>query len=367
MIRTILPEIRSSTNATTITYSSATAMYFPKPLLHPLNRHSFDLPSEIWIMIADEIYSYYTLVSLTAACHRLHGIFFPFLMRYAAYHYIRIPTDMTVLHWASERGYIRVVKGLLEAGGNVNALDSRCSSALMLASNEGHESVVECLIAYNAALDINSGGQTALTYAAQSNHPDILIKLFDRGATFDRRHWWTILFAATRGYVDVARILLEHGVDPNFRLTSFDDTIPECDLQYRNTGHTAIILAVSHRHPNLVALLMENGAKAKGAIRYLVSKESPLCTRDERCLYELCGRSRRRTTYWKIRCSHLYVFRAVFFRIDEIVNLRFPGPFSALLKLPMLLIGTIFWLISLVFVVICGRLVFLCLDDCWIL
>jgi hypothetical protein len=55
----------------------------------------------------------------------------------------------------------------------------------MLVSNQGHEAIVECLIAHNAALDIRSLHQMALTLAALSNHPAILIKLFDCGTTFD--------------------------------------------------------------------------------------------------------------------------------------------------------------------------------------
>jgi ankyrin repeat protein len=273
-------------------------------------------------------------------------------MRNAANRRLRKHNDMTVLLWASELGYTRVVHGVLEAGGDVNALDPSGSSALMLASHQGQNSVVEALIAYNAALDISAQGQTALTHAAQFNHPDILIWLFDCRARFDHRHWWTIFPAAIEGHLDVARVLLEHGVDPNFQLSPSDNSTPMCAHQYR-TGQSPLILAVIHQHPDLVELLMKNGANPEAAIRHLVSKESPLCTQDQRCLFELCDRDRRRVRYWNFRCSRAHAIRVALHWIDVIID--FLGPFSVVLVVPAAVVIFTVALVSFGFIAIYGR------------
>jgi ankyrin repeat protein len=203
------------------------------------------------------------------------------------------------LHWASRRGHTRLVKGLLEAGADANARNLLGSTPLMLACVWGHEGVLECLIEHDGALTLGTLKHTALTSAAYFNNPNILDILLRRGATFGRREWWTILDAAAKGNLDVARILLENGVDPNFKLTQLDD-VPLTGLEYRYGG-TALHLAVAHKHTDMVALLLKHGANYETVLEDLSKRRRHISTSDEKCLYELCGRNWWQKMWWKLR------------------------------------------------------------------
>jgi hypothetical protein len=244
-------------------------MYSPKYQPRSPIKQAPSLPTELWLMIAEDIPIFPSLVSLSTTCHRLNDYLFALLMRKAAQLPFCQTVGTTVLHWASMHGHTRVVTGLLEAGAAVDAVDREGRSALMLACIFGYADVVESLLAFHADMNLSSGQETALTNAAFCNHPAILTVLFRRGATFDRRHWWTILSAASGGYLEVAKLLLEHGADPNVQLDKFD-VMPSSACQY--IYRTAIYLAVFNQHSDLIALLMEKGAVAEPALRFLALK-----------------------------------------------------------------------------------------------
>jgi ankyrin repeat protein len=209
------------------------------------------------------------------------------------------------MHWSSERGHIRVVKAILEAGASVDVLDSDNFTSLMRASIFGHEDVVKCLLAHGADPQFTWNRETALTKAAYFNHPGTLNILLRHGATVDRQHWWTILLAAKEGHIDVARLLIQSGVDVNFRLTTIDK-FPWYVEDY--VGETALYIAVCNQHASLVTLLVDNGADVNAAndsgetaLQYLDRKWRYLSSAEERCLYELCGRKWWRKMWWKSR------------------------------------------------------------------
>lgn len=182
----------------------------------------------------------------------------------------------------------------------------------MRASEFGHEDVVECLIVHGAGLDFISEGETAFTKAARFNHPGVMNVMFSLGTKVHHQHWWTLLHAASEGHVDVARLLLDNGVDANFRLTTHDE-IPGFASQY--VGQTAVYLAVGGQHADMVVLLVDSGANIhgatdydKGPLQHLALKWPYLSPKEEMCLYELCGRSWRRKMWWKLcRVSAVFV------------------------------------------------------------
>lgn len=116
--------------------------------------------------------------------------------------------NMTVLHWASANGHIRVIKGLLGAGAAVDSLDQRGFSPLICACEFGRKNVIEYLIAHAAVLDINLEEEKALAEAARFNHPGVLKILFRHGTKLNHQDWWTILLAASSGHLEVAELLL---------------------------------------------------------------------------------------------------------------------------------------------------------------
>ena len=210
--------------------------------------------------------------------------------------------NMTILHWASDHGFIRVVEGLLEAGASVDALDRNNASPLMYVSKSGYLDIAERLIVHGASLDLSVNKETPLTKAAHLNNSAVLDLFFRHGARIDRRHWWTILSAASQGHIQIVRILLTGGVDVNFRLTATRNEIPLCAHIY--IGRTTIHLAVCNQHPEMVAFLIDNGANINALnygttpIQHLIPKWPHLSSAEERCLYELCGRRRWRTIWW---------------------------------------------------------------------
>jgi len=228
-------------------------------------------------------------------------------MRKAAHLRLFSKNNMTILHWASDHHFIRVVEGLLEAGASVDALDQNGASPLMYVSESGYLDLAEYLIVHGASLDLSLNKETPLTKAAYFNNSAVLDLLFRRGAKFDRQHWWTILSAASQGHIQIVRILLlTGGVDVNFRLTAAPDEIPSCARIY--IGRTTVHLAVCNQHPEMVAFLIDNGADINARnlgitpIQHLIPKWPHLSSAEERCLYELCGRCQWRTIWWNFSC-----------------------------------------------------------------
>jgi ankyrin repeat protein len=238
---------------------------------------------------------------------------------------------MTVLHWASKYGYIRVVKALLESGAPVNALDLRGFSALMHASQFGHIEVVQCLLTHKAFLHFKSERQTAFTLAAVFNRPTVLTIFLRLGTTVDRQHWWTLLHAAFNGLFHISRLLLENRVDANFQLTLHDEAPL---FTWRYIGRTALYLAVYNQHADLVGLLVKNGANINAVdaygetvFGYLTPKWPHLSSAEERCLYELCRRSWWRRMHWK-SCRVANAIADILFRFFRLVALALAGIFN---------------------------------------
>ena len=68
---------------------------------------------------------------------------------------------------AVEHGHERVVELLLRHGAEVNLQDSGGGTALMYAAHQGHERLVEVLLRHGAAVNLQSrNGRTALVAAA---------------------------------------------------------------------------------------------------------------------------------------------------------------------------------------------------------
>jgi hypothetical protein len=229
--------------------------------------------------------------------------------------------DASTLHWASERGYVRVVKGLLESGAAVNIVDSLDDTPLMLACRFGHENIVEHLIIAGADVDFTSnGGETAFTCAARFNHPSVMDLMFRLGAKVDSRHWWILISAAAGGRINVARLLLEHGVDVNFQLGPYAGSVPKYTDEY--IRQSAVYMAVLHQHPDMVELLVNYGAdvdalngRVQSAVstrQYFISRWSYLSPAEEKCLLALCKGSkwqkRRWKTWWCLKQVLIFLF-----------------------------------------------------------
>ncbi|XP_069677374.1 uncharacterized protein [Periplaneta americana] len=173
----------------------------------------------------------------------------------------------SILYLAARRGYINIVKLLLECGVHVDdrtygEYHGIIISATMLhvAAGRGYTKMIEFLL--DSSADINAEdeiGRTPLSYARERDDNDTVKLLVKRGARINKsdKHKTTstqiaptsthlkILELAETGDMKKVEILLDKGIDVNTR---------------DNRAKTPILLAATHGHLQLVVMLLERGA-----------------------------------------------------------------------------------------------------------
>jgi ankyrin repeat protein len=154
--------------------------------------------------------------------------------------------ETTPLMHASMYGYDRIVKILVEAKANENAVDTMGRTALDIACLHSKASIVK-LLAKNSGL-INRWTQrhphTPLMTAAITGCPSTLSELIRAGATINEPGVWglTALMCATQnGNVGCAKLLIDAGADVDAKTT---------------IGVTALMMASGGGWPECVKLLL---------------------------------------------------------------------------------------------------------------
>jgi len=209
----------------------------------------------------------------------------------------------TPLHLAAERGSAPIVKALLRSGAVVDAHTSTGATALMLASASGDTATIAALLDKGADVNAKESDrfQTPLIFAAANNRLDAVTLLIARGADknaatkltdlsalsrngenpdgrnlavkpettprtgspkilvpgVERQHLFNeqvawqggmtpLLYAVRQGHVDVARALIDAGVDVNQRKGG--------------DNASALLVATVNGQFDLAAMLLERGA-----------------------------------------------------------------------------------------------------------
>ncbi|MGH7653178.1 MAG: ankyrin repeat domain-containing protein [Gemmatimonadaceae bacterium] len=126
---------------------------------------------------------------------------------------------MTALHWAAERGDLKMATELLKAHASVKAVTREANyTPLHIASRDGNAAVVRALLTAGADVHaLTNSGATALHLAAGSGSADAVLALIEKGADVNAKesaHGQTpLVFAAEYNRADAIRVLLKHGAD----------------------------------------------------------------------------------------------------------------------------------------------------------
>jgi ankyrin repeat protein len=153
---------------------------------------------------------------------------------------------------AAQDGKLPEVRNLIQEGANINATIGFGTTALILASQNGHLDIV-CELLKSDNTDVNHQGEwgfTALMYAISKDHFNIVVELLkhdevdvnrvdDIGST-------ALKWASFRGHVDIViELLNREDVDVNHQSTT------------HSFGKTALMLASSAGHVDVVIELLK--------------------------------------------------------------------------------------------------------------
>src|SRR6266568_4300261 len=134
----------------------------------------------------------------------------------------------------------------------VNAYSPEGFTALQLSAYLGQKEAVDFLLKAGAnvnAIARNPSDYTALSGAASRAHRSIAETLLDNGANVNQRYeggFSPLIEAAASGSLEITRLLLAHGADPQACMAD---------------GKTAITYAVEKGHNEVAALLKEHEPK----------------------------------------------------------------------------------------------------------
>lgn len=141
------------------------------------------------------------------------------------------------------------LESLLDAGIDINARNNDGVTALAYASDRGHTDIVKKLLANNADANVRSNiGSTPLMNAAYTGHVKIVNLLIASGADVNAKSvngTTALMNAAAHGFVEIVEILLANDADIN-----------ACD----KCGLNALWNAVSSGYCDVAIILIRSGA-----------------------------------------------------------------------------------------------------------
>jgi ankyrin repeat protein len=158
---------------------------------------------------------------------------------------------MSALYIASQQNHISVVTLLLDHKADINAPSKGGFNSLYIASQHGHHHIVNLLLERNADINTQSdNGSTPLIIASQKGHYKIVDLLLSKGSSVNHKdtHGSTALhIAIQQGHLKIVELLLSRGAD----------------IKHRDIlGTNAIIMASMYNRLDILKLLLAKGAYA---------------------------------------------------------------------------------------------------------
>lgn len=123
---------------------------------------------------------------------------------------------------ASQTGYVNIVRVLIDANASVNQPCCTGKSALCIAANNGHDAVVELLLAQpDIVVDmVDDVRWTPLLWATANGHKGIVQQLLDANANTecaDENGYTSLMRAVYNHHFSVCALLLQHNANVNHR------------------------------------------------------------------------------------------------------------------------------------------------------
>ncbi len=146
-------------------------------------------------------------------------------------------------------GLVGLMRAYLSKGADISKQASNGTFPLLMAAQEGHAGIVADLVEAGADVDaVNSeNGTFPLLQAAQNGHAGIVAQLIEAGANVDAVHsesgTFPLLQAAQAGHAGIVAELIEAGADPR--------------RAHEETGMTALDLAVMAGNGALIEILTD--------------------------------------------------------------------------------------------------------------
>ncbi|KAK0398477.1 hypothetical protein QR680_002608 [Steinernema hermaphroditum] len=165
---------------------------------------------------------------------------------------------------AAHKGYVQIVRLLLEAGSAVDQTDLMGWTALMWAVYKNHLPVVEILLDYTAHVNMidEEDGLTPLIVAAGRGFTDVVQRLLNADAQVnacDKFGSTALIWASRKGHLPVVELLLNNGAELD-AVGMYSSTA----LMLATKGnYISVVEAILAREPN-VNVVDNNGLSALG-------------------------------------------------------------------------------------------------------
>ena len=133
---------------------------------------------------------------------------------------------------------------------NVNTLNSKDESALMLAALKDHQELAEKLIKKGA--DVNKTGWAPLHYAATNGHLALISLLLENNAYIDAESpngTTPLMMAAMYGTAAAVKLLLEEGADPQLKNQQGLTALQFAQRGNRPDSAEALAAAIRNKRP----------------------------------------------------------------------------------------------------------------------